>query len=224
MGHRLLPRSDGTNTPGVHPKTPDEYLQLGIKHHEANRLEESALCFERSAKEQGGCGVGMLMYGLSLRHGWGCLRNEKSGFHWLKKAAQLALSDLEKGEQGTNAMAIRVSRFENELVDRNCEFKDFGIVGTRPRDIRSGAKFLSRLGSPQRQEDGGRASFRPTVFFNTYRFQSYFQVAANLGDPDAQQSLAFCLAHGKGCKKDRKEAAKWYRAAVCSLPSPKSDP
>jgi len=39
-------------------------------------------------------------------------------------------------------------------------------------------------------------------------------VAARLGDPDAQTDLAFCLANGKGCKKDRKEAAKWYRAAV----------
>lgn len=44
--------------------------------------------------------------------------------------------------------------------------------------------------------------------------QSYFQVAAKLGDPDAQQELAFCLLNGKGCKKDKKEAAKWYRAAV----------
>lgn len=43
---------------------------------------------------------------------------------------------------------------------------------------------------------------------------SYFQTAAQLGDPDAQQDLAFCLANGKGCKKDRKAAAKWYRAAV----------
>jgi TPR repeat protein len=51
----------------------------------------------------------MLMYGLSLRHGWGCSRNEKSGFHWLKKAAELALADLEKGKQGMDAMAIRVS-------------------------------------------------------------------------------------------------------------------
>ena len=31
---------------------------------------------------------------------------------------------------------------------------------------------------------------------------------------DAQQELAFCYANGRGCKKDRKEAAKWYRAAV----------
>jgi len=44
--------------------------------------------------------------------------------------------------------------------------------------------------------------------------QSYYTVAARLGDADAQCDLAFCLANGKGCKKDRKEAAKWYRAAV----------
>ncbi|KIJ45232.1 hypothetical protein M422DRAFT_167278 [Sphaerobolus stellatus SS14] len=43
---------------------------------------------------------------------------------------------------------------------------------------------------------------------------SYYQVAARLGDSDAQQELGFCFANGKGCKKDRKEAAKWYRAAV----------
>lgn len=42
-------------------------------------------------------------------------------------------------------------------------------------------------------------------------------MAARLGDPDAQNDLAFCLASGKGCKKDRKEAAKWYRAAVGSF-------
>lgn len=47
--------------------------------------------------------------------------------------------------------------------------------------------------------------------------QSYYRVAANLGDADAQQDLAFCLANGKGCKKDKKEAAKWYRAAVSPL-------
>ena len=45
-------------------------------------------------------------------------------------------------------------------------------------------------------------------------FQSYFEVAARLGDSDAQQELGFCYANGKGCKKDKKEAAKWYRAAV----------
>jgi TPR repeat protein len=77
-------------------RTPQEYLQLGIQHHEANRLQESARCFERSATEEGGCGVGMLMYGLTLRHGWGCAKNEKAGFKWLRKAAEHAVEDLEK--------------------------------------------------------------------------------------------------------------------------------
>ena len=128
----LLPPSTGTDASGVRPQTPNEYLQLGIKHHETNRLEESALCFERSAKEQGGCGVGMLMYGLTLRHGWGCPRNEKSGFHWLKKAAELALADLEKGKQGVDAMAIRVSFFGNGALSLDFEG---GVVRTHPRDI-----------------------------------------------------------------------------------------
>ena len=48
--------------------------------------------------------------------------------------------------------------------------------------------------------------------------QQYYRVAARLGDPDAQQELAFCLLNGKGCKKDKKEAAKWYRAAVRLFP------
>ena len=132
VDRKLLPSGGGTDTPTVHPQTPNEYLQLGIKHHEANRLEESALCFERSAKEQGGCGVGMLMYGLTLRHGWGCPRNEKSGFYWLKKAAELALADLEKGKQGVDAMAIRVSSFGNRASGLDFEG---GLVRTHPRDI-----------------------------------------------------------------------------------------
>lgn len=122
--------------------------------------------------------MGMLMYGLSLRHGWGCPRNEKSGFHWLKKAAELAITDLEKGKQGVDAIAIR-----SELILAIYEV---------------GQSFYQGWGVPKDKKMG----------------VSYFQVAARLGDPDAQQSLAFCLAHGKGCKKDRKEAARWYRAAV----------
>ena len=35
---------------------------------------------------------------------------------------------------------------------------------------------------------------------------SYFELAANLGDPDAQLDLAHCCANGKGCKKDLKKS------------------
>jgi hypothetical protein len=97
-------------------RTPQEYLQLGIQHHEANRLRESARCFERSATEEGGCGVGMLMYGLSLRHGWGCARNEKAGFKWLRKAAEHAVEDLERVRMNGD-MDVRVIEVSlNDLV------------------------------------------------------------------------------------------------------------
>ena len=83
------------NTP-----TPQDYLQQGIQHHEANRLKESAICFEKSAKENGGCGIGMLMWGLALRHGWGCEKNEKFAFKWLTRAAESAVEDLENARAG----------------------------------------------------------------------------------------------------------------------------
>ncbi|CAO3696813.1 unnamed protein product [Umbelopsis ramanniana] len=41
----------------------------------------------------------------------------------------------------------------------------------------------------------------------------YFEIASNLGDPDAQNDLGFCYSHGQGVKKDNFKAAKYYRMA-----------
>lgn len=104
------PSAASTISPAIpsSPHTPHEYLQLGIQHHEANRLKDSAMCFEKSAKEGGGCGVGMVMWGLTLRHGWGCEKNERLGFKWLQKAAESAVVDLEGSRQGLDVNAVRV--------------------------------------------------------------------------------------------------------------------
>ncbi|TCD60793.1 hypothetical protein EIP91_009506 [Steccherinum ochraceum] len=162
-----------------HPRTPQDFLQLGITHHMANRLEESARCFEQSATLNKGCGVGMLMWGLTLRHGWGVPPNEEKGFKWLRKAAEDAVSDLESAQAGMSD----TSAIKSELVIAIYEvgqsfFRGWGVEKDKPMGV------------------------------------NYFRVAARLGDMDAQQNLAFALEHGKGCKKDRKEAAKWYREAV----------
>jgi hypothetical protein len=89
--------------------SPQEYLQLGIQHHEANRLDDAAKCFEKSAKDDGGCGVGMVMWGLTLRHGWGCEKNEALGFQWLQRAAESAVTDLESSRKGLDTNAVQVS-------------------------------------------------------------------------------------------------------------------
>ena len=38
------------------------------------------------------------MWGLTLRHGWGVEKSEEKGFRWLRKAAELAVVDLESGK------------------------------------------------------------------------------------------------------------------------------
>jgi hypothetical protein len=96
-----------SKTPGP---TPDEFLLLGIQHHEANRLAESATCFERAATLDGGCGVGMLMWGLSLRHAWGTAKDEKAAFRWLRRAAEAAVGDLEAARQGRDQKGVKVCR------------------------------------------------------------------------------------------------------------------
>lgn len=153
-------------------------LQEGIQHHEANRLREAAIAFERSAKTPGGSGVGMLMWGLTLRHGWGCPKDESLGFSWLRRAAEAAVGDLERARAGLDVSAVRGELVLAIYEVGQCFFHGWGVK----KDQRMAV--------------------------------SYFQIAAKLGDADAQQELAFCYANGRGCKKDRKEAAKWYRAAV----------
>lgn len=113
------PRSEPNLT---NPQTAEDFLQLGINHHEANRLSDSAKCFEKAATLPGGNGEAMLMWGLTLRHGWGCEKNEKAGFGWLRKAAEAAVEDLESArsmvdvEAGGGRKAEVSGAIKGELV------------------------------------------------------------------------------------------------------------
>ncbi|KAJ7477165.1 hypothetical protein B0H11DRAFT_2030005 [Mycena galericulata] len=141
-----------TGDPSV--RTAQEFLQLGIQHHEADRLHESAVCFERAATLDGGCGVGMLMWGLALRHGWGCTKNEKNGFKWLRRAAENAVSDLESARKGG---AIDESAVQTELVLAiyevgQCFFHGWGIA----KDQKMGVSYYAvaaRMGDADAQMD-----------------------------------------------------------------------
>jgi len=136
----------------------EEFLQLGIKHHEANRLSESAICFEKSAKEGGGCGVGMLMYGLTLRHVWGCKKDEKGGFTWVRRAAEGAVADLEKACLNTGDLSEKgVVRVELVLAIYEvgqCFFHGWGVV----KDQKMGVSYYqvaARLRDADAQNDLG---------------------------------------------------------------------
>lgn len=129
----------------------------------------------------------MLMWGLTLRHGWGVERDEKKAFTWLRRACEISLADLEKLGDKRNGGKSN-SKQEGDGVKTELVMAIYEV----------GQSFFQGWGVKKDRE-------------MAYR---YFLLAARLGDIDAQQELGFCLANGKGCKKDRKEAAKWYRAAV----------
>ena len=136
----------------ANPQTPQDFLQLGIKCHLENRLAESAQAFEKSATLGGGCGVGMLMWGLAQRHGWGCAKDEATGFKWLRRAAELAVSDMEKGQQG-DMSAVRVSVIWSFVPD--VVVADSGhLDGVGACYLRSGTELLPRLGRSEGQGDG----------------------------------------------------------------------
>ncbi|PVF97098.1 hypothetical protein CPB86DRAFT_735543 [Serendipita vermifera] len=180
------PVSAGTTGSAI---SPQESLMMGITNHEANKLEESAYWFEKAANDQGGCPVGMLMWGLSLRHGWGVPKDERSAFWWLRRAAECAVEDLEK------ATAQGQSVTDNTEKDRDRKAVQSELVLA-----------VYEVGQCFFHGWGVQTDKKMAV--------SYFQVAARLGDVDAQLELGFCFANGKGCKKDLKEAARWYRAAA----------
>ncbi|OCH84448.1 hypothetical protein OBBRIDRAFT_741621 [Obba rivulosa] len=191
LSFRLPTPADGVNQ---NPTTPQEWLQLGIQHHEANRLVESANCFERSVTLDGGCGVRMLMWGLTQKRGWGCAKSEKAGFKWLRRAAEVAVGDLEHARTGENTAPIRSELVLAIYGIGQIFFRGWGVEKDKKMAVDCATFSVARQLSDC--------------------LQSYFRVAARVDDPDAQQELASCLVNLKGYKKDMKETAKWCRAAV----------
>ncbi|GEM10562.1 cell cycle inhibitor, Nif1 [Rhodotorula toruloides] len=168
------------------PVTPDDYLQLGIDLHEQGELERAAWSFEQSAKKDGGCGAGMLMYGLTLRHGWGCQVNAPLGFRYIQSAAESVVHDLDRvvfGGRSLSEAEANTKAAKNELV-----------------------LALYEMGQSYRFGLGVEKNKKMAV--------SYFKLAADLGDVDAQQDVAFCYSNGKGCEKDKTLAAHYYRLAI----------
>ncbi|KAF8508480.1 hypothetical protein JB92DRAFT_3083880 [Gautieria morchelliformis] len=134
--------------------TPDEYLFLGIQHHEANRLTESAMCFERAATLDGGCGVGMLMWGLSLRHAWGTAKDEKAAFRWLRRAAEAAVGDLESARNGVDQKAVKSELVLAIYEVGQCFFHGWGVAQDKKMAV-SYFQVAARLGDSDAQQELG---------------------------------------------------------------------
>ncbi|KAF9414061.1 hypothetical protein BGZ94_000522 [Podila epigama] len=157
------------------PEKAEDFVRQGIEYHEVGDIAK-ATHFFRTAAELGDP-VGMLMYGLSVRHGWGCGQNRQLAFQYLQKSAEHAVGDLKSRDSFANTAA------KGELV-----------------------LAIYELGMCFRHGWGVDKNKKTAAY--------YFEIAANLGDPDAQNDLAWCYYHGEGVKKDMFKSAKYYRLAA----------
>ncbi|KAG0145018.1 hypothetical protein CROQUDRAFT_723669 [Cronartium quercuum f. sp. fusiforme G11] len=183
------------------------YLQLGIKAHEEDDLKRSASLFRMSATEAGGCGLGMLMWALTLRHGWGCEVDTEKAYWWLRLSAETLVNDLEnlKIEMSDMNLVLTVDQSVNSGEGDGHE-KSIEILVKECKAITSEVLLaLYELGQCLMRGWGCERDKVLAV--------KYFTLAANLGDPDAQLELAYCYEKGKGVGRSLNQAATYYRMA-----------
>ncbi|KAG0372499.1 hypothetical protein BGX24_000178 [Mortierella sp. AD032] len=70
----------------------DDNIQRAIELHERNQLAEATHYFHLAAQSENP--LGQLMYGLSLRHGWGCKADPKEAIVYLQRAAEYAMGEM----------------------------------------------------------------------------------------------------------------------------------
>ncbi|KAF2088070.1 HCP-like protein [Saccharata proteae CBS 121410] len=167
-------------SPGVNDVGGDTNIQEAIRLHEAGELEQSTKMFGKLADPNGANNaLSQVLYGLALRHGWGCEPDTERAITYLTHAAtnsaeveSLALSaGMQKGGAAKGELVLAIY----ELA--NCFRNGWGV-----------------------KKDAAAA-------------RQYYEVAANLGDPDGCNEAAWCYLEGFGGKKDKFKAAQFYRLA-----------
>ncbi|ORZ26329.1 hypothetical protein BCR41DRAFT_301185, partial [Lobosporangium transversale] len=161
----------------------DENIQKAIELHENNQLEEATRYFALAAQSENP--LGQLMYGLSLRHGWGCKSNPAEAIKYLQRAADAKprASQQTLRRMGSMDRKEAIAMARRELVMALYEL---------------GMSYLKGWGVNKDKK----------VAF------TYFKIAADLGDADSQNETALCYYEGIGIEKDMYESARYYRMAA----------
>ncbi|KAK3393167.1 hypothetical protein B0H63DRAFT_530843 [Podospora didyma] len=106
----------------VSSKEIDDNIQEAIRLHEAGKLEESTALFGRLADPKGANNpLSQVLYGLALRHGWGCTPDAAAAVSYLSAAASnsaeienLALqAGLKKGGAAKGELVLAIFELAN---------------------------------------------------------------------------------------------------------------
>ncbi|OQD76034.1 hypothetical protein PENDEC_c005G02010 [Penicillium decumbens] len=177
----LRPQTAGTQASSL-AMTADDHVAKGIDLHEKGSLNESTYHLRVAAKQNHP--VGMLLYALACRHGWGMRSNQQEGVRWLRKAVDLVgLEMLENPDAPGASKAKELQKaYRSQFALSIYEL---------------GVSYLNGWGIEQDKSLALRC----------------FEIAGQWGDVDAMAEAGFCYAEGVGCKKDMKKAARFYREA-----------
>ncbi|RHZ59469.1 hypothetical protein CDV55_102309 [Aspergillus turcosus] len=166
-------RSRSSSHSRINDPEGDVNIQEAIRLHEAGGkflLERSTDMFRQLADPDGANNaLSQVLYGLALRHGWGCPQDPDKAVTYLSAAAANSAS-IES--QALQAGMKKGGAAKGELV-----------------------LAIFELGNCYRNGWG--------VKKDPVAARQYFETAANLGDTDAMNEVAWCYLEGFGGKKDK---------------------
>ncbi|KAJ3207510.1 hypothetical protein HDU67_007428 [Dinochytrium kinnereticum] len=230
-----LPRPAEIDRAPKPPKECIEPLMRGIWYHELECLDASTYYFSVAAN--GGSQLGLFLYAIHLRHGWGIAKDETAAVKILVRTAEAAVGEVMM-DDSASASSYPPSATQQQrtrppqpppttLPDRSSSRTPiqggtlssthtttatkrqscFG-VNTRIRRIASEELSFALFELSQCFRQGwGVKRDKDTGMY-------YLKVAAQLGDMDAQLELAEAYMRGDGIRADKKKAAQMYRLAL----------
>ncbi|KAG0332073.1 hypothetical protein BG000_010364 [Podila horticola] len=206
----------------------DANIQKAIELHENNQLVEATRYFRLAAQSENP--LGQLMYGLSLRHGWGCRPNPTEAIIYLQRAAEFAMGELKElsprprppppqespinvgtvsGSQPSDPSQQHEQKRQQASKSSHTNLRRMGSLDRRQATVMARKELvmaLYELGMSYLKGWGVHKD-KPVAF-------TYFKIAADLGDPDSQNETALCYYDGIGVDKDMFQSAKYYRLAA----------
>ncbi|KAF9920853.1 hypothetical protein FBU30_009198 [Linnemannia zychae] len=196
----------------------DDNIQRAIELHERNRLEEATYYFLLAAQSENP--LGQLMYGLSLRHGWGCKANPKEAIVYLQRAAEYAMGEMKVIDSATTPVSapVHVQASSAKISGNNNNFH--GAIRSQPPSSPSSP--TSSIGAQphslnQGQDQGQREAQTPSLQ-SVRRMGSMDRTAAmTMARKElvmALYELGMSYLKGWGVNKDKPVAFSYFKIAA----------
>jgi len=186
-------------TKSISTEDVDAKIQEAIALHESGELERSTAIFRALADPDGANNAfSQLLYGLALRHGWGCALDPPLALQYHSLAASNSAAISLPPATSTTSLTNPLSP-TSAAADAKAE-----------RSTRAAARgelvlAIYELGNAFRHGLGCTP--------DPVAARRYYETAAELGDVDAMTEAAWCCEHGYGGVKDKWKAARLLRMA-----------